>query len=832
MAGKNDVSLLITANDMATAKFKAVEMAVGNLSSKLGGLSGIMQGAGLAGFGAYAVKAAMDWGNAVDSIIDQTGMAGEEASKLLLIAKRTGIGNEEAAASMAKFGKAISKAKDEMTTASAAGKQSDDIFSRMDIGFDKASLSSMSMYQAFQKVTGYMRNLEDGADKDRVAMELFGKSGFQLHDMLNMTTQEMDKVIDKAQKMGLIMSTEQVAAWEQFERQLNGVMGTGKKVAIMFGNELMPAAQDLLNQADALASQYAVLDDNQKALGVSMAKLGIEMGAFKIVLAGMLPGWLKLVAYTGLAVGALDEYLAKLDEAQGKVTIVTGQSPYDPYGYISGRVQTIDVGKAGDWEGGGLSTGQKPPPEKKTSSAGLRPVDTSKASDAAEKLAEKVANIIDDFSAKIMQESGTTFEYSVSRLEAEINKTARELDDISRKGIDTTEARSKLDEYHEAMLNKFNKDQARALASMLNDTMSNNAAVTGDYKAAAEAQYKAALLSIQKQVEERKKSSGNTTAVLAWEVSETKKAEQQKLQAITNGAAQEHEQRLNTLQYQRDVLGMSNAEFTAAYQNELRSFIDANTEKLKNASLIAEERERIEQKVTSAVVQMHRLAGQNVSTAWEEAMYRMDRNSYDYAGRITSMFDEMGSDISTALYDTIMGTGDGAKNLIEDLCKSILKMWTDMVVQMYIMTPMKNAFSSMLNSIGGGSSSGSSGPTMSQSALASTEYSNLIDSGSIGRFASGGYHAGGWAVVGENGPELANFANPARIYTAGDTQKMLSSKQEPSEITVILNNNTGNQMQAKAQQSFDGARTIITLFLEGYNRNINGIQSLMPMGGR
>lgn len=39
-------------------------------------------------------------------------------------------------------------------------------------------------------------------------------------------------------------------------------------------------------------------------------------------------------------------------------------------------------------------------------------------------------------------------------------------------------------------------------------------------------------------------------------------------------------------------------------------------------------------------------------------------------------------------------------------------------------------------------------------------------------FASGGYHSGGWAVVGENGPELANFSSPARIYTAADTKSL------------------------------------------------------------
>ncbi|MDA8522306.1 hypothetical protein [Acidovorax sp. NCPPB 4044] len=42
----------------------------------------------------------------------------------------------------------------------------------------------------------------------------------------------------------------------------------------------------------------------------------------------------------------------------------------------------------------------------------------------------------------------------------------------------------------------------------------------------------------------------------------------------------------------------------------------------------------------------------------------------------------------------------------------------------------------------------------------------------IPAFAAGGDHLGGWAVVGEQGPELA-YMPPARIYTASDTRSML-----------------------------------------------------------
>jgi len=45
----------------------------------------------------------------------------------------------------------------------------------------------------------------------------------------------------------------------------------------------------------------------------------------------------------------------------------------------------------------------------------------------------------------------------------------------------------------------------------------------------------------------------------------------------------------------------------------------------------------------------------------------------------------------------------------------------------------------------------------------------------IPQFAAGGYHSGGWAIVGEEGPELVNFSNPARIYSADESRRMLET---------------------------------------------------------
>lgn len=59
---------------------------------------------------------------------------------------------------------------------------------------------------------------------------------------------------------------------------------------------------------------------------------------------------------------------------------------------------------------------------------------------------------------------------------------------------------------------------------------------------------------------------------------------------------------------------------------------------------------------------------------------------------------------------------------------------------------------------------------------------NKLDAANqIPAFAKGGLHKGGWALVGEEGPELVNFGSPGRVYTAAETQAMLAGQAQAPE---------------------------------------------------
>ncbi len=473
-----------------------------------------------------------------------------------------------------------------------------------------------------------------------------------------------------------------------------------------------------------LATNMAMLSSGSAAVAAgaqTVSAVSVAGTAVKGLLSGvwaLIGGWFGVAAAIGYALYSLLEY-GKAQDKQAKTGYFI-QDPNDPENiiHIKGPENTLgDLNKPRASETDLQAIREQDLQAKmdavkgKFAGAGKADKGAEKRYEEEQQLRDKIADMIAKMNAKIREDTETTYEAGTAKLKDEIANMKRELDkekiDFAKYGIDPSAVYAKMDEYQKNRTAKLAKEQLRELQGLKIETMANNAAVTGNYQAAAEAQYQATLLSISKQVEERRKTSGNTTAVLNWEISETKKAEQQKLQAVIDGENKKHSMRLQSLDFERQQGLLSAETYRAGYLAEVDAFIASNQKKLQSVQQFSDEWRNLTQATSDAIAQKHRLLGQNVTTAWQEAMYRMDQNSYDYADRIKSTFDEMGSSISTALVDTIKGTGDGIKGLISSLSDSILKMWMDMITQMYIMAPLKSMFSGLL----GGGSGDSGSPT-------------------------------------------------------------------------------------------------------------------------
>lgn len=233
-------------------------------------------GAGITGLGSKLAKEALDWNLSVKKMQSLTGATAEQASTFISVANYMGVATDVSTTAFAKFAKAVSTAQDKMQTASAEGKLATDMFSRLGISIDQ--IQGKNTLEVFQIIQERLRGMKDGAEKTRVEMELFGKTGYQLHGMLNMSAEAMKQVEDRARAMGLIIDDEAAKKSAQFNRQLKDMEQTGKRLAIMIGQELLPVIMDYTQWAIDLTKSYSNMATEQKEAISGVVKFSFEAG--------------------------------------------------------------------------------------------------------------------------------------------------------------------------------------------------------------------------------------------------------------------------------------------------------------------------------------------------------------------------------------------------------------------------------------------------------------------------------------------------------------------------------------------------------------------------
>ena len=278
-------------------------------------------GAGITGLGSKLAKEALDWNLSVKKMQSLTGATAEQASTFISVANYMGVATDVSTTAFAKFAKAVSTAQDKMQTASAEGKLATDMFSRLGISIDQ--IQGKNTLEVFQIIQERLRGMKDGAEKTRVEMELFGKTGYQLHGMLNMSAEAMKQVEDRARAMGLIIDDEAAKKSAQFNRQLKDMEQTGKRLAIMIGQELLPVIMDYTQWAIDLTKSYSSMATEQKEAISGVVKFSFEAGiavtviqsvttALKFMRLATLAAagpWVSVATVVGLATKGVYEYI-------------------------------------------------------------------------------------------------------------------------------------------------------------------------------------------------------------------------------------------------------------------------------------------------------------------------------------------------------------------------------------------------------------------------------------------------------------------------------------------------------------------------------------------
>lgn len=259
--------------------------------------------------------------------------------------------------------------------------------------------------------------------------------------------------------------------------RLNGIQGAfdGLYNGLLAGIVKM-ANQFLATVGDWLSQAYIAIVDFVNAC---LDKLGVVGTAIR-----------KIASMVGAEIESAKDAVTNSKTFQALTNLVTID------GNITSKVETGPtdfVNQGGGAVGGGGSVG----------GSGAGAVD--KAQKKIEELTKKIADAVSDLSDKILDETGTAYEKGLGKLNNEIAKVKKEIEEATAAGVNTDALQAKLEEYGRVIKDKLVKKWKEANTDLVNDTNLALAKMTKSISAQAEAQYQIDLEKLKREKENKLK---------------------------------------------------------------------------------------------------------------------------------------------------------------------------------------------------------------------------------------------------------------------------------------------------------------------------------------
>ena len=273
------VQLGADSSDMVKGLKKA-KTEVEVFQESLKGISNMMVGIGGMSVAAVggAIAATKSWAEAVNDLEDKTNMSAESCSELLYVTQAVGLSMSDAGDSLSKMSKNSVKAYMSIVAANEAGTESTDIFTKYGITITDMNGKLLSAQDLLANVAKRHREMANGVAKTSMEMEIFGRSGAKLNDLLNLTEEQLNGMTQRARAAGLVLDHETTQAWEDMTFQINEAKAAMIGVGVQVGKLLLPELQKLASYAQEVAGKIGDMTDEEKQTMLTAMETAAAIG--------------------------------------------------------------------------------------------------------------------------------------------------------------------------------------------------------------------------------------------------------------------------------------------------------------------------------------------------------------------------------------------------------------------------------------------------------------------------------------------------------------------------------------------------------------------------
>lgn len=190
---------------------------------------------------AAGTKAAIDNADRLNDISQRLGVGTEALSAWGYAAEQSGTDIEALNLGLTRFTKNVAGALD-------ATSRQGEIFKALGIDVKDAHGNLRSVEDLLPEVAQGFKNLNNATLESALAQELFGKSGAQLLQFLNLGADGLSDMEKRARSLGIVISQDTAAAADEFNDQLANLKALGAGATTQLAAELLPALTDIVVQ--------------------------------------------------------------------------------------------------------------------------------------------------------------------------------------------------------------------------------------------------------------------------------------------------------------------------------------------------------------------------------------------------------------------------------------------------------------------------------------------------------------------------------------------------------------------------------------------------------
>lgn len=203
--------------------------------------------------------------------------------------------------------------------------QGAEMFKKLGISVTDSTGAMKSQEQVFEETVRALQGMPEGAEKSRLAFELFGKAGMELMPMLNGSAESIDELKKNAHDLGLVISDEAVDAGVLFQDTMDDLKRSFGAVVTNLGASVIPMFQKLAEwikfNMPEIQAMIKKLFDGIKAIVDGFVKFWDENGETVIAITSKLFEIIKRIVSTSMDIikGIIDVVMGIIQGDWSKV---------------------------------------------------------------------------------------------------------------------------------------------------------------------------------------------------------------------------------------------------------------------------------------------------------------------------------------------------------------------------------------------------------------------------------------------------------------------------------------------------------------------------------